>query len=119
MVPHGLAVHQADALATLLESLVEGLPIETRGLQSDEDVPTSIVDELWLEGLFKTLAPLAGVRQCTFAAADASLGPKTGVVFGFAHIHSNHEEVRLLYVRFTRVGISSILCQSHGTYLLL
>ena len=30
---------------------------------------------------------------------------------------SNHEYVRLLYVHFTRVGISSILCQSHGTYL--
>jgi hypothetical protein len=47
-------------------------------------------DELWLEGLFQTLDPLAGVRQCKFVAADASLGPKTGVGLGLAHLHSNH-----------------------------
>src|SRR5215475_11292550 len=91
IVPHGLAVYQADAIATPLESVVEGLPVDTRGLHSDEDVPTSIFDELLLEGLFKTLDPLAGVRKFKFTAADAYLGAKTGIVFGFAHIHSNHE----------------------------
>jgi hypothetical protein len=91
MVPHGLAVPQADTIATLLESVGESLPGDTRGLHSDEDVPTSIFDELLREGLCKTLAPLAGVRKCKFAAADAALSTKTGVVFGFAHIHPNHE----------------------------
>jgi hypothetical protein len=91
MVPHGLAVHQADAIATPWESVVEGLPVETRRLHSDADVPTSICDELLLEELCKTLAPLAGVRQCKFAAAAPYLGAQTGIGFGFAHIHSNHE----------------------------
>jgi hypothetical protein len=84
-------VHQADSIATPLESVVEGLPVDTRGLHSDEDVPTSIFDELLLEGLFKPLDSLAGVCKFKFAAADVSLGAKTGVVFGFAHIHSNQE----------------------------
>jgi hypothetical protein len=119
MVPHGLAGHQADAIATRWEALVEGLPGETRGLQSAEAVPTSMVAARWLEGLCKTLDPRAGVRQGKFAAADAARGTQTGVVVGLAHIHANHEEVRLRSVRFTRVGIASILCQSHGTSLLV
>jgi hypothetical protein len=50
-----------------------------------------MLDELVLEGLCKTLDPLAGMRQCKLAAAQASLGTKTGMVFGFAHIHAHHE----------------------------
>jgi hypothetical protein len=91
IVPHGLAVDQANPIATPLESVVEGLPVDTRGLHSDEDVPTGLLDELLLEGLFKTLDPLAGVRKFKFAAAHAYLGTKTGIVFGFAHIHAHHE----------------------------
>ena len=91
MVPHGLAVYQANPIAAPLESVVESLPGDTRGLHSDEDVPTGMLDELLLEGLFKTLDPLAGVRKCKFAAANASLGTKTGMVFGCAHIHAHHE----------------------------
>jgi hypothetical protein len=41
----------------------------------------------------------------------------TSIVFGFAHIDSNKEQVNLLNIRFTLLGGSSILCQSHGTLL--
>jgi hypothetical protein len=112
-------VHQADAIAPPLESGVERLPGDTRGRQSAADGPTSMFDALVLAGLLKTLAPLAGVRQGKLAAADASQGTTTGTGCGLAPIHANHESVRLLYVCFTRVGISSILWQSHGTYRLV
>jgi hypothetical protein len=112
-------VPQADALATRLAAVVEGLPGAPRGLQSDEDVPTSLVDALGLEGRCTTLAPLAGGRHCKVAAADACLGPKPGVVLGLAHRHAHQESVRLLYGRCTRGGMSSLRWQSQGPSLLL
>jgi hypothetical protein len=72
-----------------------------------------------LEGLFKAPEPLSGVSKCKLATAHGGLRPQTRIVFGFAHIDSNQEQIGLVYVLFTLVGISSILCPSHGTYLLL
>jgi hypothetical protein len=118
MVPHGLTGPQADPIATPCEAVVECLPVDTRGSHSDQNLLTGVLNELLPEGLFQALASLAGVRQCKFAAADACPGAKTGMVCGFAHLHSDEEEVRLLYVCFTHAGISSILCQPHGTLLL-
>ena len=50
-----------------------------------------MLDQLVREGLFKTRDPLAGVRKCKCAAADASLGTQTGMVCGFAPLPSNQE----------------------------
>jgi hypothetical protein len=78
-----------------------------------------VFNQVSSEGVLKALKALAGVSKYQFAAADACLRTYTGTVFGFAHIDANKEQGSLLHVRFTLLGFSSILCQSHGTLLLV
>jgi hypothetical protein len=119
MVAHRLAVDQADPIATAVEPFVQGLPGDTGGLHSDQETLTPVFDQMVLEGLFKAPETFSGVGKLKLATAHGGLRPQTRIVFGFAHIDSNKEQMGLVYIRFTLVGISSILCQSHGTYLLL
>jgi hypothetical protein len=119
IVAHGLAVSQADLIATVLEPCVERLPIETGGCHGDEDRLTPVFDSVCLEGLLKAPEALTGVGKGERTTAQGGLRPHTSLVFGFAHLDANEEEGRVGYVRFPLIGVSSILWQSHGTSLLL
>jgi len=110
---------QADLIATALEPFVEGVPVDTRGFHGDQEPLTPGFAQMRLKGLFKALETLPGMGQFEFTTAHGGLRPHARIVFGFAHIDSNEEEVRVVYIFFTLIGGSSILLQSHETYLLL
>jgi hypothetical protein len=118
IVADGLAVHQTDTGATAFEPFIERWPGDTGGLQGDQQTSTMVVAQMMLEGVLQELASLPGVGKCQVAAADACRRTSTSMVFGLAHLDSNKEQVSLRHIRFPRVGVSSILCQSHGTLLL-
>jgi hypothetical protein len=117
MVPHGWAGHQADLLATAFEPCVEGRPVDTGWCHRNADPLLPVCDQVGLQGLCKTSEALTGGSTCKLMTAHGGLRPQTSLVLGFAHIDANEEPGRVVYVRFTLVGISSILVQSHGTYL--
>ena len=119
IVADGLPGHQTDTVARVFEPFIERLPIDTGGRHGDQQPMIMVFVQVIAAGVLKELASLPGVCKFQFAAADASLRPQTSTGFGFAHIDSYEEEVGLVYVRFTLVGISSILCQSHEILLLL
>jgi hypothetical protein len=73
---------------------------------------------MYPKGLFKELEALTGVGQFELATAPGGLRPHARTVLGFAHIDSNEGQVRLVDVFFTLIGVSPVLCQSHGKLLL-
>jgi len=119
LVTDRLAVDQADPIAAALEPFVERWPVNTRGLHGDQHPLTFVFDQVRPEGLFEAPEALAGMRQCKRTTAHGGLRPQTCTVFGFAHIDAYEEEGGLGHILFTLIGVSSILLQSHGTYLLL
>jgi hypothetical protein len=119
IVTDSLTVHQTDPVAIVFEPCIERLPRATGGLHGDQQPLTMVFVQVSPEGGLKELASLTGVCQGQFAAADASRRTHTSMVFGFAYIDSNKEPGSLLNIRFTLLGGSSILCQSHGTLLLV
>src|SRR5215470_7042222 len=119
--PEALAPHRylISSLATAFEPFVERLPVNTRGLHGDQHPLTFVFDQMRPEGLFEAPEALAGMRKFKLTTAHGCLRPQTCTVFGFAHIDSYEEEGGLVHILFTLIGVSSILLQSHGTYLLL
>jgi hypothetical protein len=112
-------MHQADFIATAVEPFVEGLPIDAGRFHGDQDTLTSVFVQMCLEGLFKTPETLLGVGKFKLTTAHGGLRTHASTMLGFAHIDSNEEQVRVVYIFFTLIGVSPILCQSHGTLLLV
>jgi hypothetical protein len=111
--------HQTDPVPTACEPFVARVPGAPSGGHGAQRPSTVGGDEVIPEGLRKELEALPGMGQGQFAAADASLGTQRGTVLGCAPIDSNEEQVRRLHVRFTLLGLSSILLQSQGPPLLM
>ena len=115
----GVPGPQPATVAIVFEPFLERWPRDTGGLHGAQQPLTMVGVPVMPAGVLKALASRTGVGQCQCAAAEASLRPQTSVGCGLAHIDSNQEQVRRLTIRFTLLGGASILCQSHGTLLLV
>jgi hypothetical protein len=73
IVPYGLAVHQADLIATAFEPFVEGLPVDTGWCHGDQDRLTPVCDQVGFEGLFQASEACIGVGKFELTTAHGGL----------------------------------------------
>jgi len=73
VVANGLTMHQADVGAAACQSVIESVPVDTRGCHGDQEPLTPVFDQMSPEGLFKTAETLPGVGQRKLATAYGGL----------------------------------------------
>jgi hypothetical protein len=91
VVAHGLTVHRADVVAAACQSVIEGVPVETRRCHGDQEPLPPGFDQMIPKSLCKTAATLSGVGKLQLATAYGGRRSETRIVFGFADIHSNEK----------------------------
>jgi hypothetical protein len=116
--PPGVAGPQADRRATAGEPFVTGLPRAPGRCPGAQEMRTPMVVQVGLAGRFKAPEALSGVGNFELTTAPGGRRPQARTGCGVAHSDANEEQGRLVYIRCTLMGVSSILWPSHGTRLL-